>query len=422
MGPSALRAGGTPTPRERSSLLITVTGPDQPGVTSALFEVLSRHKVELLNVEQVVIRGRLTLGVLVVGAPDVAGGSELRRAVEDAIHGVGLDVTIERSDSMPVMREPSTHTIVVLGRPITAESFGVVARELAALGVNIDFIRGVSDYPVTGLELRVSVPPNGVYEQLQAAMARVAVNEGVDIALEDYSLSRRAKRLIVFDVDSTLIQGEVIEMLAARAGAEAAVAAVTEAAMRGELDFAESLHRRVATLEGLPAEVLDDVADQIELTPGARTTLRTLRRLGYHCGIVSGGFRQVIDPLAHELKMDFVAANELEIVGGKLTGRVIGPVIDRAGKAKALRDFAAQAGVPMEQTVAVGDGANDIDMLSAAGLGVAFNAKPALREVADASLSHPYLDTVLFILGVTRGEIEAADSRDGVVRRVEIPE
>jgi len=168
--------------------------------------------------------------------------------------------------------------------------------------------------------------------------------------------------------------------------------------------------------------VLDDVGEQIELTPGARTTLRTLRRLGYHCGIVSGGFRQVIDPLAHELKMDFVAANELEIVDGKLTGRVIGPVIDRAGKAKALRDFAAQAGVPMEQTVAVGDGANDIDMLSAAGLGVAFNAKPALREVADASLSHPYLDTVLFLLGITRGEIEAADSRDGVVRRVEIPE
>jgi phosphoserine phosphatase len=310
----------------------------------------------------------------------------------------------------------------VLGRPITAESFGVVAHEAAALGVNIDFIRGVSDYPVTGLELRVSVPQNGVYERLQATMARVAVDEGVDIALEDYSLSRRAKRLIVFDVDSTLIQGEVIEMLAARAGAEAAVAAVTEAAMRGELDFAESLHRRVATLEGLPAEVLDDVGEQIELTPGARTTLRTLRRLGYHCGIVSGGFRQVIDPLAHELKMDFVAANELEIVDGKLTGRVIGPVIDRAGKAKALRDFAAQAGVPMEQTVAVGDGANDIDMLSAAGLGVAFNAKPALREVADASLSHPYLDTVLFLLGITRGEIEAADSRDGVVRRVEIPE
>ncbi|MDT7757401.1 MAG: phosphoserine phosphatase [Mycobacterium sp.] len=406
----------------RVSVLITVTGVDQPGVTSALFEVLSKHVVELLNVEQVVVRGRLTLAVLVAGPAAAAGGSALRAEVEGAIRGVGLDVTIERSDDLPVLREPSTHTIVVLGRPISAESFGVVARQTAALGVNIDTIRGVSDYPVTGLELRVSVPSGSAYGQLQSALARVAVDEGVDIALEDYSLSRRAKRLIVFDVDSTLIQGEVIEMLAERAGALAAVAEVTDAAMRGELDFAESLHKRVATLAGLPAEVLDDIADQIELTPGARTTIRTLRRLGFHCGVVSGGFRQVIDPLAHELELDFVAANELEIVDGKLTGRVIGPIIDRPGKAKALRDFAQQAGVPMEQTVAVGDGANDIDMLAAAGLGVAFNAKPALREVADASLSNPYLDTVLFILGVTRGEIEAADATDGTFRRVEIPE
>ena len=225
----------------------------------------------------------------------------------------------------------------------------------------------------------------------------------------------------MFDVDSTLIQGEVIEMLAERAGAGAAVSAITDAAMRGEIDFAESLHQRVATLAGLPAEVLDEVADQVELTPGARTTIRTLRRLGFHCGVVSGGFRKVIEPLAHELMLDFVAANALEIIDGRLTGRVVGPIVDRAGKAKALRDFANQAGVPMEQTVAVGDGANDIDMLNAAGLGVAFNAKPALREVADASLSHPYLDTVLFILGVTRSEIEAADATDGVVRRVEIP-
>jgi len=403
------------------SVLITVTGADQPGVTSALFEVLSRHKVELLNVEQVVIRGRLTLGVLVSGAPEVAAdGSALRREVGAAIHDKGLDVTIERSDDLPIIREPSTHTIMVLGRPITAEAFAAVAREVAALGVNIDLIRGVSDYPVTGLELRVSVP-TGVGGQLQTTLTRVAAEEQVDVAVEEYGLARRAKRLIVFDVDSTLVQGEVIEMLAARAGAQGQVAAITEAAMRGELDFAESLVQRVATLKGLPATVLDEVADQLELMPGARTTLRTLRRLGFHCGVVSGGFRRVIDPLAHELMLDFVAANELEIVDGMLTGRVVGTIVDRAGKAKALRDFADQAGVSMEQTVAVGDGANDIDMLAAAGLGVAFNAKPALRAVADASLSYPYLDTVLFLLGVTRGEIEAADAVDGVVRRVEIP-
>ncbi|MEE6175978.1 phosphoserine phosphatase SerB [Mycobacterium sp. 050134] len=402
------------------SVLITVTGVDRPGVTSALFEVLSRHGVELLNVEQVVIRHRLTLGVLVCCPSAVADSGALRDDVEHAIRGLGLDVSIERSDDVPIIRDPSTHTIYVLGRPITAGAFSTVAREAAALGVNIDLIRGVSDYPVTGLELRVSVPA-GADGALRTALNRVSAGESVDIAVEDYSLERRAKRLIVFDVDSTLVQGEVIEMLAAKAGAEGTVAAITEAAMRGELDFAQSLQQRVATLAGLPATVIDEVADQLELMPGARTTLRTLRRLGYHCGVVSGGFRRIIEPLAEELMLDFVAANDLEIVDGTLTGRVAGPIIDRAGKAKALRDFAQQAGVPMAQTVAVGDGANDIDMLAAAGLGVAFNAKPALRAVADASLSHPYLDTVLFLLGITRGEIEAADAVDGEVRRVEIP-
>lgn len=402
------------------SVLITVTGVDQPGVTSALFGVLARHRVELLNVEQVVIRSRLTLGVLVSCPQVVADGTALRDDVETAIRDVGLDVAIERSDDLPIIQEPSTHTIFVLGRPITARAFGAVAREVADLGVNIDFIRGVSDYPVTGLELRVSVPP-GAYGPLQSSLTKVAADEQVDVALEDYGLAWRTKRLIVFDVDSTLVQGEVIEMLAARAGAEGKVAAITEAAMRGELDFAESLEQRVATLAGLPASVIDDVAGQLELMPGARTTLRTLQRLGFRCGVVSGGFRRIIEPLAEELKLDFVAANELEIVDGTLTGRVLGTIVDRAGKATALRAFAEQYGVPMEQTVAVGDGANDIDMLAAAGMGIAFNAKPALREVADASLSHPYLDTVLFLLGVTRGEIEAADAMDGVVRRVEIP-
>ena len=406
---------------EKVSVLITVTGIDRPGVTSALFGVLSRYGVELLNVEQVVIRDRLTLGVLVSGAAAVVDGPALRDEVTDAIGRLGLEATIERNDDEPVISDPPTHTIVVLGRPVTAAAFGAVAREAAALGVNLDLIRGVSDYPVTGLELRVTVPP-GLSGELQANLAAVGAEQGVDIAVENYTLERRNKRLIVFDVDSTLIQGEVIEMLAAHAGAGEAVAAITEAAMRGDIDFAESLHQRVATLAGLPAEILDEVADQVELTKGARTTIRTLRRLGFHCGVVSGGFRQVIEPLAHELMLDFVAANELEVLDGRLTGRVVGPIIDRAGKAKALRDFANQAGVPMEQTVAVGDGANDIDMLNAAGLGVAFNAKPALREIADASLSYPYLDTVLFILGVTRAEIEAADALDGVAQpRVEIP-
>ncbi|ODU12109.1 MAG: phosphoserine phosphatase SerB, partial [Pseudonocardia sp. SCN 72-51] len=210
--------------------------------------------------------------------------------------------------------------------------------------------------------------------------------------------------------------------LAARAGstAEAEVRRVTEEAMRGELDFAASLRRRVAVLEGLPATVLDDVAAEIELTPGARTTVRTLKRLGYRCGVVSGGFTQVISGLVDDLGLDFAAANELEVVDGVLTGKVVGDIVDRPGKAVALRRFADTFGVPLDQTVAVGDGANDIDMLSSAGLGIAFNAKPALREVADTALSQPYLDVVLFVLGITRAEVEHADEAEGVLRRVPI--
>jgi phosphoserine phosphatase len=244
------------------------------------------------------------------------------------------------------------------------------------------------------------------------ALSEVASATGIDIAVERAGLARRAKRLVVFDVDSTLITGEVIEMLAAHAGCEAEVARVTEEAMRGDLDFAESLRRRVALLEGLDASVLADVRDALELTPGARTLIRTLKRMGYRCGIVSGGFTQVTDHLVETLDLDFSAANTLEVVDGRFTGRVVGEIVDRPGKAVALRRFAEAAGVPLSQTVAVGDGANDIDMLAAAGLGIAFNAKPALRAVADTAINQPYLDAVLFFLGISRDDVEAADIDD----------
>lgn len=401
-------------------MLITVTGADRPGVTSVLFGTLSRYRSRLLDVEQVVIRGRLTLGVL--AEVDAAAG-DIDRELTEALGPLGMRVDIESGPNAPGKRALSTHAVVVLGSPVTATAISALAAALAERGANIDTIRGVADYPVTGLELSVSARhlSDSADAEMRRALAAVAAEQGVDVAVERGGLARRAKRLIVFDVDSTLIQGEVIEMLAECAGVSDEVREVTEAAMRGELDFSESLERRVATLAGLPASVIDEVAERIELTPGARTTLRTLRRLGYHCGVVSGGFRQVIDPLAHELELDFVRANTLEVIDGKLTGRVVGEIVDRAGKAVALREFAGLVGVPMEQTIAVGDGANDIDMLTAAGLGVAFNAKPALREVADAALTHPFLDTLLYVIGVTRDEIEAADAEEGLVRRVPIP-
>jgi len=403
------------------TVLITVAGPDRPGVTSVLFTVLTRHGVELLDVEQVVIRGQLTLGALVATNRDAEA---LQEAVEQAMASINMTVRTSIQDGVEEVRRGSTHVVLVLGQPITARAFSQVARALAGVGANIDAIRRVADYPVTGLELMVSPNPADPTERphgaLRSRLVEVAATAGVDVAVERVGLARRNKRLIVFDVDSTLIQGEVIEMLAALAGpeAEARVRALTEGAMRGELDFTESLHRRVAVLSGLPVSVLDEVASKLELTPGARTTIRTLKRLGYRCGIVSGGFGSITRRLVDELGLDFCAANELEIVDGRLTGRVLGTVVDREGKAAALRRFAAAYNIPLEQCVAVGDGANDIDMLSTAGLGIAFNAKPALRAVAHTTLSHPYLDVVLFVLGVTRDEVEVADAAEGLLRRV----
>lgn len=397
--------------------VVTATGPDRPGVSASFFRVLAAHGAQVLDVEQSLFRSRLSLGALVGVKP------ERLEVMADGLAGTlkGHGMTVEVSTAgVESTRHASSHAVVVLGNPLTAEDIARIGQTLADYGANIDTIRGIADYPVTGLELKVSLPDPkpGAGIPVRKALAELALSQKIDIAIERDGLQRRSKRLICFDVDSTLITGEVIEMLAAHAGREAEVAAVTERAMRGELDFAESLHERVKALAGLPESVLQEVSDAIVLTPGARTTIRTLKRLGYKAGAVSGGFIQILEPLAEELGLDFYRANTLEIVDGKLTGRVIGDVIDRQEKARSLKRFAEENGLQMHQTVAVGDGANDIDMLSVAGLGIAFNAKPALKEVADTSVNTPFLDEVLFILGVSRDEIDYADREDGSFRRV----
>ncbi|MDO4911345.1 MAG: phosphoserine phosphatase SerB [Corynebacterium sp.] len=398
--------------------VISVTGADRPGVSAAFFRVLSNHNVQVLDVEQSLFRRRLNLGAL-VGIPE-ADYAALSVELSETLRAYGQQVDIEAGSHVVSTRPRSSHVLVVLGNPVTAEHISRIGQVLADHGANIDSIRGIADYPVTGLELRITVadtkPGGGV--ELRKALSELTREIGVDIAIERAGLMRRSKRLICFDCDSTLITGEVIEMLAAHAGKEEEVAAVTERAMRGELDFEESLRERVATLAGLDASVIDEVAKDIVLTPGARTTIRTLKRMGYKTAVVSGGFIQVLEDLAADLDLDYVRANTLEIVDGKLTGKVIGKVVDRAAKAEFLSEFAADSGLQMHQTVAVGDGANDIDMLSAAGLGIAFNAKPALREIADAAVNHPFLDEVLYILGISREEIDIEDLDDGTYRRV----
>jgi len=390
------------------TVLITLTGRDRPGVTSRLFTALSAHDLTVLDVEQVVIRGRLVLGVLLAGgeSPDLTA---IHKQVTALASDMGMDVEITLGSGEPSPRSRGRLHVTVLGQPLLPSAIAAIAGRIAASGANIDSIGRLASRPVTCIEFDVSgAEPAG----LRTALAQDSVALGVDIAVQRGGLHRRAMRLVVMDVDSTLLQDEAIDLLAARAGCQGEVAKLTDAAMHGELDFAGALRQRVALLAGLDAAVLDEVLSGLRLTPGARTLIRTLKRLGYRCGVVSGGFTQVTDRLTELLGLDYAQANTLEIADGRLTGRVIGPVVDRAGKERALRQFAGQAGVPLSQTVAVGDGANDLDMISAAGLGVAFNAKPAVRSAADTSVSVPQLDVILYLLGISREEVEAADAED----------
>ena len=385
------------------SLLVTVTGPDHAGVTAGLFEALG--DTAFSDVEQVVVHDRLLLGFVLE-----KDSAQVRTAVTAAAERLAVDVEFTSLEDVERRTTAARHHVTVLGLPLPPAALAAVARTLAAAGANIESIRRLSNYPAPSYEL---IAAGGETGELRRGLAAAAVLQRVDIAVEPASLYRRARRLVVMDVDSTLVHGEVIELLAAEAGCEAEVARITAAAMAGDLDFEASLRARVRLLEGLPLEAVDRVRKAIRLTPGARTLVRTLKRLGYAVGIVSGGFTAVTDDLARDLALDHSLANVLEHRDGRLTGAVLGDVVDRAGKAAALRRFAAAEGLTMAQTVAIGDGANDLDMLAVAGLGIAFNAKPVVRDVADAAISVPFLDAVLFLLGITREEIEAADAADG---------
>ena len=387
---------------------MTVVGKDRPGVTSALFTALSAYGVEVLDIEQVVLRRRLVLGVLVTLPRDE---SSLRRSLEKVATDLGMDVDIDRGTGDNRARPEGRSHVTVLGRPLRPSAVSAIAGRIADTGANIDRIVRMARYPVTAIELDVS---GADPDLLRSLLSTEAAHQAVDIAVQPAGMLRHGRKLIVMDVDSTLVQGEVIEMLASHAGSAARVAEITERAMGGELEFAESLRERVQTLAGLEASALDAVYDALQLAPGARTLVRTLKRLGYVFAIVSGGFSQVTDRIAADLDIDYVQSNELEVVDGRLTGRILGPVVDRAGKADALRRFATDSGISLRNTVAIGDGANDLDMLAAAGLGVAFNAKPVVREAADTALTVPYLDTICYLLGITREEIEAADAEAGV--------
>jgi phosphoserine phosphatase len=383
--------------------LILVSGEDRPGITEALFSALAPFSLTIMDIEQVVIRSRLILTILI--SLDRAHAKAIEDDLNEKAESLDLDIAIAFSEqkSESIAAKTGLTHVVILSQELKPSALTAIASAIAEVQGNIERIQRTASYPVTAIECVVSGAQTSV---LKNALTPLAAEHSVDIAVSPGGLMRWAKKLVLMDVDSTLISQEVIELLGAKAGVESQVKEITDRAMAGEIDFEASLRERVALLKGLPESVIYDVRGEITLTPGAKTLVSTLQKLGHTVAVVSGGFSNVIAPLLESLNIIYYRANTLEIKDGLLTGGLQGPIIDRAAKASALRDFAKIEHVELEQTVAIGDGANDLDMIALAGLGIAFNAKPAVRAAADSALSAPYLDSVLYLLGITREDVE----------------
>jgi len=389
---------------EQYTGLILLSGVDKPGITASLFEVLSAFAITILDIEQVVIKDRLILTALIALNP--AHEEAIAADLESCATTLELDIATlfsYEAKSATLTKAGLVH-VVILSTKMNPKAISELSTGIRESGGNIERITRLASTPVTAIEFVLS---GANQEELSQVLSPIASSNGVDIAVQPGGLQRHARKLVQLDVDSTLIQQEVIELLAAKAGVGSEVISITEQAMRGEIDFEKSLRDRVALLKGLPVSAISEVQEQILLTPGAKTLVSTLHTLGHTVAVVSGGFIDVIAPLLKELNIKFYKANTLGIENGVLTGEVIGPVIDRAAKAAALKEFAAAQSISMDQTIAIGDGANDLDMIAAAGLGIAFNAKPAVKAAADSSLSQPYLDSVLYLLGISVEEIES---------------
>jgi phosphoserine phosphatase len=378
--------------------LILVSGEDRPGITEKLMSLLSEFSVLVLDIEQLVIRGRLILTVLI--SLDESHASAIAADLELLEKEIGFDIAIDFAEEQDSAENPANLHVVIISDSLKPASIAVVAAELSKIQANISAIRRTSSEPLTAIELDISCPDKSIKE-VQKLLAVVAISHKIDLAVEQGNGMRSAKRLVMLDMDSTLIVQEVIDLLAAKAGVAEEVSAITQKAMAGEMDFAQSLQARVSLLAGLNESMLSEVRSEITLTQGAEKLIQTLHSKGHKVGVVSGGFIDVIEPILKELKIDFYRANKLQILNGELTGKLEGEIIDRTAKLKALVEFAKNEGVQMSQTVAIGDGANDLDMIESAGLGVAFNAKPKVAAAAATTISGSDLSAVLLLMGLS---------------------
>ena len=392
-------------------LLITISGEDHPGVTAGVTAILAQHGVSVLDIGQAVIHATLSMGLLV----------EVPRHCDQEIVVAQLQAQVEQQGMQarisPVSAESyarwveaqgrARFIITLLARKITADQIARVTEVVSRHGLNIDGINRLSgriplgelpDLSKACVEFSVRGPlsDSGAFRRDLLEVAGVL---DVDMAFQQDNMYRRNRRLVAFDMDSTLIEAEVIDELAARAGVGEQVSAITERAMQGELDFSESFRARVALLAGLEEGALEQVAAELKITEGAEHLISTLRALGYKTAILSGGFTYFARYLQKRLGMDYVHANELDIENGQVTGRVSGTIVDGERKAQLLRQLAANEGIDLQQVIAVGDGANDLPMLSIAGLGIAFRAKPLVKQSAEQSISTLGLDAILYLLG-----------------------
>lgn len=377
--------------------LILVSGQDKPGITQHLMKVLSEFVVKIIDIEQIVIRDRLLLTVLI--SLDQGHAEAVVEDLNELQATLGLDIAIDFAYHNEKLQELDHLRVVIVGKEIKPSAIAIIATEIAKLGGNIEDIYRTSSAPVMAVELVLSLQ-NDAIKKVQSALAKVAVENGIDLAVELGGSARNLKRLVLLDMDSTLIEQEVIDLLAEYSGKSQIISDITAKAMSGELDFKQALSARVELLAGLDESVIDQVRQRVTLTKGAQQLITELHNLGHKVGVVSGGFIDVIEPILKDLEIDFYKANKLDIRDGKLTGNVVGKVIDGSEKLAVLREFASKEGINIQQTVAIGDGANDLEMIQAAGLGIAFNAKPKVAQSADTTLNIKDLSAVLLLMGI----------------------
>ena len=393
-------------------ILININGTDRPGVTAALTEILAKNNAVILDIGQADIHNNLSLGILFQSSEGNSGDilkELLFKSYELDVNIRFNPITEEAYNQWVSMQGKNRYIITILGRKLTARQIAGVTRIVADQDMNIDDIKRLTGRipldenartPKASVEFSVRGTPRDK-EQMKADFMKLSAEQEMDISFQEESMYRRMRRLICFDMDSTLIETEVIDELAIRAGVGDQVKAITEAAMRGEIDFCESFRQRCALLKGLDVSVMQEIAENLPITEGVDRLMRILKKVGFKIAILSGGFTYFGNYLKQKYNIDYVYANELEVENGKLTGRHVGDIVDGKRKAELLRLIAQVENVDIRQTVAVGDGANDLPMISIAGLGIAFHAKPKVKATAKQSISTIGLDGILYFLGLS---------------------